>query len=152
MSKLILCACLFTLSVSCFASQTAIEACKHTIKSYPQYRDYGPVKAYLSLFTDDAVFNVKQLNISSSGKKQIGQRLIQALKTDNTRHVMGAINIHQHAGAVYMAESDFSLTLTKRLNKKAPEVFITGIYKDELFFDASQCLIKSRDVVIKTKT
>lgn len=152
MSKLIFCAWLFTLSVSCFASQTAIEACKHTIESYPQYRDHGPVKAYSSLFTDDAVFNVKQLNIFSSGKKQIEQRLIQALKTDNTRHVMGAINIYRHADGVYMAESDFSLTLTKRLNQNTPEVFITGIYKDELFFDATQCLIKSRDVVIKTKT
>lgn len=139
------------LPVISFASQNGIDACKSTIQSYPQFRDNGPVPDYLNLFTNDALFTVKKLGIASKGKKQIELRLIKALESDNTTHVMKNISVHQHAGGTYKAESDFSLTLIKRLDKKAPKIFITGTYSDELIFDGAKCLIKSRDVIIKTK-
>jgi 3-phenylpropionate/cinnamic acid dioxygenase small subunit len=150
MYKTLFCLCLLIPVIS-FASQNGIDACKNTIQSYPQFRDNGPVPDYLNLFTNDALFTVKKLGIVSKGKKQIEQRLIKALKTDTTIHVMGNISLQRHAADIYKAESDFSLTLIKRLDKKARKIFITGTYSDELIFDGAKCLIKSRNVIIKTK-
>lgn len=123
-------------------------ACQKTILAYPQLRDNGPIKEYGALFSENAKFEVKKLNILLQGRTQITKRLKKALQTTKTKHIITNVDIKPVSNSSFKAYSSFTLDLQNLLPEKSASITIKGFYDDLLQFDGTHCLITSRQVIV----
>ena len=126
-------------------------ACEQTILAYPALRDNGPIKEYGELFTSEALFQVKKMNILLQGRDAITKRLEGALKSTKTLHVITSVNIDQISDNTYKSYANFVINLQKLPRQEFPSITIKGHYDDLLEFDGKRCMIVSRQVNIESQ-
>lgn len=126
-------------------------ACEETILAYTKLRDNGPIKEYGELFTPEAKFQVKKMNILLQGRDEITKRLESALKSTKTLHVITSVNVEQISDNTYKSHSNFTLNLQKLPQHQFPSTVIKGHYDDLLEFDGKRCMIVSRQVIIESQ-
>lgn len=132
-------------------NQAGILACEQTILDYPELRDNGPVKEYGELFTQEALFEVKKMNILLQGRDQISKRLEGALKSSETLHVITSVNIEALSEHSYKSYANFTINLQRLPQQQFPSITIKGHYDDLLEFDGKRCRIVSRQVNIESQ-
>lgn len=132
-------------------SQTGTIACEKIIRAYPALRDNGPIKEYGELFTQEALFQVKKMNILLQGRDEITKRLESALKSTKTLHVITSVNIDQVSDNTYKSNANFTINFQKLPQQQFPSITIKGYYDDLLEFDGKRCMIVSRQVIIESQ-
>ncbi|KZN61988.1 hypothetical protein N473_20820 [Pseudoalteromonas luteoviolacea CPMOR-1] len=146
-----LCVIPFVFLTACTLTKTidpsAHQQCEQTIYQYPEIRDKGTTEQYVSLFTENATFNVEKLNISLVGHQALAARFESARKQKKSIHLMTSSRIFLDENARIRANSNFIL-YQKNKNNEGVTTVIAGRYLDNLTVTDNTCKFSHREVVV----
>ncbi|ESP93702.1 MULTISPECIES: nuclear transport factor 2 family protein [Pseudoalteromonas] len=123
------------------------QLCEQTLYQYTEIRDKGTTKQYTDLFTQDATFNVKALNVSLSGHEELAQRFDSARAKNKSIHLLTSSRVFTGADQRLSASSNFILYLKEKSSDSETKV-LAGRYLDTLEVSGSTCKFKHREVLV----
>ncbi|MCF6442496.1 nuclear transport factor 2 family protein [Pseudoalteromonas luteoviolacea] len=127
--------------------QSTYKLCEQTLYQYTEIRDKGTTEQYVSLFTENATFNVDKLNISLSGHQALASRFENARETKKSIHLMTSSRIFLDENSNLNANSNFILYLQNK-NNDGDTTVIAGRYLDKLSVTESACKFSHREVIV----
>ncbi|AOT08290.1 nuclear transport factor 2 family protein [Pseudoalteromonas luteoviolacea] len=128
-------------------NQSVHQQCEQTLYQYTEIRDKGTTEQYVSLFTEDATFNVAKLNISLAGHQALASRFESARATKKSIHLMTSTQIFLDKNSLLSANSNFILYL-KNKNNEGETTVIAGRYLDKLTLTENTCKFSHREVIV----